>query len=147
MDDIWSRVATSTTVGYYRRASRNWLVNPNHRPGGDQQWQKALRAGPDRRAHRAAGSREDEERRPRLAIFNEGVEIVMSRKSSRRLSNPTDKTGKLSASTRPIALETPVTMAAIRRTSYRHGAGEIFAAVGAAGDGGGMAIVCKMGGL
>ena len=72
---------------------------------------------------------------------NEGKEIVgIAEIIKEAYPDPTDKTGKFVCvdikADKP--LKTPVTMAAIKadKTTRRHGAGEIFAAVGAAGDGG-----------
>ena len=74
---------------------------------------------------------------------NEGKEIVgIAEIIKEAYPDPTDKTGKFVCvdikADKP--LKTPVTMAAIKadKRLRRHGAGEIFAAVGAAGDGGRM---------
>ena len=74
---------------------------------------------------------------------NEGKEIVgIAEIIKEAYPDPTDKTGKFVCvdikADKP--LKTPVTMAAIKadKRLAEHGAGEIFAAVGAAGDGGGM---------
>ena len=72
---------------------------------------------------------------------NEGKEIVgIAEIIKEAYPDPTDKTGKFVCvdikADKP--LKTPVTMAAIKadKKLAEHGAGEIFAAVGAAGDGG-----------
>ncbi|MGY4283175.1 putative RNA-binding protein with PUA-like domain [Bradyrhizobium sp. LM2.7] len=74
---------------------------------------------------------------------NEGKEIVgIAEVIKEAYPDPTDKTGKFVCvdikADKP--LKTPVTMAAVKAETEarRHGTGEIFAPVGAAGDGGGV---------
>ena len=90
-----------------------------------------------------------------LAFFyhsNEGKEIVgIAEIIKEAYPDPSDKTGKFVCvdikADRP--LKTPVTMAAIKadKRLSRHGAGEIFAAVGSAGDTGGMEDRLQDGGI